>query len=237
MIASLPMYDFAGTRTANDSLWQAIRENYGHGPLSLDRSGDPHVHWQRRDLVLSQTCGWPYRKILHGKVRLVGTPDYGVPGCPPGYYRSFIVVRRDDKRSELDDFRDARLARNDHRSQSGWAAVEECIRVDRLSDIIETGSHVNAMRLVAKGGADFAAIDAVTWALLERDTDETRALRILTATSPTPGLPFITSLHEHAGRMFSAIEHAIWKMQGADRERLMLRGLVAIPAHDYLAMP
>lgn len=236
MIASLPMYDFAATRTANDRLWQAIRVNYGHGPLGLDRSGDPHIQWLRPDLVLSQTCGLPYRESLHGQVLLVGTPDYRVPGCPPGYYRSYIVVRHDDPRQHLEDFCDTLLARNDQRSQSGWAAVKTSMPVNGLRGVIDSGSHTNSMRLVAGGEADFAAIDAVTWALLERDTDETQALRILAATRPTPGLPFITSLQENAGRLFSAVEKAISEMQDADRERLMLHGLERIAPEEYLAL-
>ncbi len=93
MTASLPMYDTPTTRAANDRFWHLIRED----DTELDRVTDPHVTWMSQHLVLSQTCGLPYRRDLHGRVKLIGTPDYGVRGCPPGYYRS--VDRRATRRS------------------------------------------------------------------------------------------------------------------------------------------
>ena len=41
MIASLPMYDSASTRAANDRPWQAMRREFGLDPDTLDRKMDP----------------------------------------------------------------------------------------------------------------------------------------------------------------------------------------------------
>ena len=184
MIASLPMYDTAATRDANDRLWDAIRTYLGRGPQHLERDTDPHVQWLQPDLLLSQTCGLPYRTELLGKIRLVGTPDYGVEGCPAGYYRSCVVVRQDDPRRSLEEFNSAILARNDIRSQSGWAAIEaeaaSCPAPFTFSqNVLDTGAHAASAEAVATGKADVAAIDAVTWALLTRDTDGAKGLRVL----------------------------------------------------------
>ena len=241
MIASLPMYDRPSTRAANDRLWQAIRDIYGRGPRTLDRTRDPHETWIARDLVFSQTCGLPYRSELHRSVQLIGTPDYGVDECPPGYYRSCIVVRDDDQRDALIRYDGARLARNDTRSQSGWAALVTHLRDTatpcRFDDILDTGSHAASVQTVAEGRADIAAIDAVTWALLLRDDPVTRRLRVLARTAPTPGLPYITGPDQDVDALRRAAHEAIAALTSEDRACLLLKGLVQVPAADYLAVP
>lgn len=242
MIASLPMYDTASTAAANDRLWQAIRARIGKGPDALDRQTDPHETWRDPALILSQTCGLPYRSGLHGKVQLVGTPDYGLHGCSPGYYRSALVVRADDPRRSVTEFAGARFARNDRRSQSGWAAF-----LNHLDDlgphaelsvrVTDTGAHRASAQAVADGHADLAALDAVTWALIQRDTDLDMHLRVLDWTRPTPGLPLITSAHEDAEAMFAAVSAAISALSENDRRCLLLKGIVKIPAGNYLDVP
>lgn len=242
MNASLPMYDTPATSAANDRFWRAIRSAYGRGPEYLDRSTDPHKTWTSETLVLSQTCGLPYRSTLHSHVQLVGTPDYGLDGCPPGFYRSVVVARVDDPRTELSEFSQARLARNDIHSQSGWAAIVEHFRSRETVafapiEILDTGGHADSAHKVAAGVADFAAIDAVTWALLCRDSNETQNLKVITTTDPTPGLPFITSRLENAERIFSAISQAVSEIGAQDRKTLMIRGLIEISKERYLSVP
>ena len=122
MIAWLGMYDPPHVRTVNDQLWAGIRDAlHDHGqeaPDGLDRRDDPWSVWNDADLILAQTCGLPYRDVLHDRTQLVGTPDYGVGGCPPGYYRSRIIVRADDIR-ETAAFHSAALAYNDKANVSG----------------------------------------------------------------------------------------------------------------------
>lgn len=238
MTASLPMYDRPETATANDRFWRGIRQAYGHGPQFLDRDSDPHDTWSDPGLVFSQTCGLPYRSGLHGKVQLVGTPDYDVEGCAPGYYRSVIVVRANDPRERLDGFRSAILARNDVRSQSGWAALLAHLRAGEPSladwQITDTGSHAASALAVVEGRADLAAIDAVTWRLLLRHDPQMARLRVLEMTDPTPGLPYITGPQEDATALLLATRTAVSDMSDEDRDCLMLRGVVSIPASAYL---
>ncbi len=240
MIASLPMYDTATTRAANDRLWSAIRNRLGKGPTELDRETDAHAQWENPDLLLSQTCSLPYRTDLKGKVQLVGTPDYGVDGCPAGYYRSCIVVHRDDPRRDLELFQGAQLARNDVRSQSGWAALEQELGKRGLDfsfkrNVLDTGAHAASAKAVARREADLAALDAVTWTLLRRDDPSlTQALRVLTTTEPTPGLPLITSLSENPDEVFRAVQKAINDLTPIDRETLLLKGLTRIPEAGYV---
>jgi ABC-type phosphate/phosphonate transport system substrate-binding protein len=240
MIASLPMYDWPEIRAATDTYWQAIRRALGHGPADLSRGFDDYIaHWQRPDLLLSQTCGMPYRTRLHGHVALVGTPDYGLPGCAPGQYCSVLVVNAQDDRAQLSDFAGDIFAYNEGGSQSGWAApASHAARHGlRLTRPAATGSHRAALRAVAEGRAAMAAIDAVTWELALRHDPASVRLRVLERTAPTPGLPYITALANDPAPLAAAITAAIDSLDAETRAALMLRGVIQIPASTYLAVP
>ena len=99
MIASLPMYDRPELRAETDRYWTLIQEELAargvDAPEALLRDGALMPQWESPDLILSQTCGFPYRARLHGRVALVGTPDFGNEGCAPGYYRSVLIAPAD----------------------------------------------------------------------------------------------------------------------------------------------
>lgn len=242
MIASLPMYDRVETRAANDRFWGLIRHEMqalGVGaPPALNRPSDPWEDWRSPDLLLSQTCGMPYRTRLHGEVGLVAAPVWALP-CPPGRYYSVLVAHRDDPRSAFADFGGARLAFNDPLSQSGWAAPANQARALglRFGAAVETGAHRASARLVADRGADIAAIDAVTWAMIDRWDDFAARLKVIGHTDPTPALPYITALGQDAGAVFAALERATARLAPADRARLLLNGVTRVTAADYLAVP
>lgn len=244
MIASLGMYDFGPAQAANDRLWALIRAGLrGHGidaPEALTRGEQAYWDaWQSPDLLLSQTCGYPFRARLHDKVTYVGTPDYGVEGCAPGYYRSIFVARADDPRTTLADFDGARFAYNEPLSQSGWAAPQtHAARLGiRLPPTLQTGGHRLSARAVAEGRADLAALDAVTHALMQDYDPEADALRVVCMTDPTPGLPCITAAGRDPVPIFDALTGAITALSAQDRNSLRLKGIVRLPASVYLAVP
>jgi ABC-type phosphate/phosphonate transport system substrate-binding protein len=242
MTASLPMYDSVANRAANDQFWTLIRKSLGSGPLRLSRPDDLWSVWEHPDLLLSQTCSLPYRTRLRDKVHLVGTPDYALRGCPSGYYRSLLIVRRHDRRTVLHQFAGARFARNDALSQSGWLAAQDHLR-DMEADftfedsVLDTGSHAASAQAVLERRADIAAIDAATWAMLSRDTPTVAGLRVIARTRPTPGLPLITSATRDPAPILQAVRQALIELPAATRARLMLRDVVQIPAETYLSLP
>lgn len=243
MIASLGMYDRAETAQANDNLWALIRDRLrakGHqAPDTLTRGyGAYWTAWEAPDLVFSQTCGFPYRARLHGTVTLIGTPDYGVAGCPPGHYCSVFVARTDDDRDHLCDFSRTAFAFNEGLSQSGWAAPQNhaALHGITLPPAVRTGGHLLSAKAVADGRADIAALDAVTWAMLQRWEPLTNSLREVARTAPTPGLPYIAATGVDSGMMFTLVGAAIADLEPGDRDLLMLRGLIRIPGADYLAV-
>ncbi len=238
MIAMLGMYDMPAVRPANDRFWTLIREHLGYGPEFLTRDADVWDVWLNPDLVFAQTCGMPYRTRLHGKVQLIGTPDYGLADCPPGHYRSVIVARKDDTR-DLDQLADGTFAFNEALSQSGWSApmVHLTKHSRRPSATLETGGHALSAKAVAEQRADYASLDALTWEMLKAHSDLDAALREVALTTPTPVLPYITAKRRDTQSIARAVRTAIDDLSPADRELLHLRGLVDIPASDYLSVP
>lgn len=244
MTASLPMYDMPDCRAANDRYWGLVRDGLrtaGVAAPDMLTRGMPDfmAHWQRPDLVLSQTCGFPFRAVLQGKVTLIGTPDFGLEDCPPGYYQSVFIVRSDDAREGLMAFKDARFAYNEAMSQSGWAAPQNHAAGlgFRFQAKVQTRGHALSAQAVLDGRADIAAIDAVTWRLLQRNNAAMAGLRVAGRTEPTPGLPYIAALGAKHRVVFDAVEAAIAALAPADRGALGIKRLLYIPAPAYLAVP
>lgn len=236
MIAALPMYDRPELRAATNALWAAIRDALrGQGiapPDTLTRSDDLWAIWRDPGLVLAQTCGLPFRAALHSHVHLVATPDYGLPGCAPGYYNSVLIARGAHLPAR------PRVAVNDLLSQSGWAALQGWMTaqgIDHDAALI-TGSHAQSVQAVAGGMADLAAIDAQTWRILLRHGGADQALEIA-RTQPVPGLPLITSLANDPALIRAALTQAMGMLSPAVLTALDLRGFVRIDADAYLAIP
>ncbi|MCR9126039.1 MAG: PhnD/SsuA/transferrin family substrate-binding protein [Rhodobacteraceae bacterium] len=235
MTAFLGMYDLPGCRSANDSFWTALRAEIGEGPARLNRESDPWQIWCDPGLIFAQTCGMPYRTRLHGRVQLIATPDYGLPGCPPGHYNSVLIAGR---QAPPEAFTGGVFAYNDALSQSGWAGpmIWLSARAVRFGAHLCTGAHLASAIAVAQGRADLAGIDAMTWALI-RDRPECSGLHEIARTDPTPGLPYITGPGRDAGHIAVATARAIAALPQAVRDTLHLRGLVPIPAAAYLDIP
>ncbi len=244
MIASLAMYDFGPAEGANDRLWALIRtELRGRGvdaPEALTRGEDAYWDaWESPNLILSQTCGYPFRARLHGNVAYVGTPDYGIEGCAPGHYRSVFVARVDDPRQTLAEFDGARFAYNEPLSQSGWAAPQTHVAKlgVRLPPAVQTGGHRLSARAVVEGHADIAALDALSYAMMQSFGPEAAKLKVVGLTDTTPGLPYIAAVRHDPEKIFDAVSAAIAALDPADRATLRLKGLVRLPVADYLAVP
>lgn len=242
MIASLMMYERAQLASSHQRLWASIRHELGKrnvsSPESLSQTAEEFSVWLSPDLVLSQTCGMPYRLWLHNKVKLIGTPDYGLSDCEPGYYRSAIVVRQDDPRQALSAFKDSTFAFNQPFSQSGYVAAYWHTRKQNFwfDHKFQSGGHLASALAVTENQADIAALDAVTWRLIQQHEEFSDKLRVLEWTAPTPGLPLITSLKNNEQLIFEAVTNALAKLPQDDRNLLGIKGLANIPADDYLAV-
>jgi len=243
MIASLMMYNRPEIAPAVARYWTLLRRELAargiDAPEYLSNDAPEFDVWTAPDLVLSQTCGLPYRLWLHDRVTLIGTPDFGAPDCPPGYYNSLIVVRKDDPRETLEDFAQARFVYNQSVSQSGFGAMWN-VAQERgfwFDDTFESGAHVTSARMIAEGEADISAIDSITWRLIERYDAFSDHLKVLETTPPTPGHCYIAAPGADAGAGFDAAAAAIDALAADDRETLGLRGMLRVPTADYFAVP
>ncbi|MEH0884833.1 PhnD/SsuA/transferrin family substrate-binding protein [Enterobacter sp. UNJFSC 003] len=198
---AFPMY--AVNRNDTDALWRAVQHLLvarGVPAGELIPGGAEAAllaHWQQPDLILSQTCGYPLVTQLPN-VQVVGCFHYTSPGCEGIHYRSFLVVRDEDKHKTVADFRGRRAVCNSPDSQSGFNALRKRVAPvllnDYFSGVTFSGSHRQSLVNVKRGEGDIAAIDCVTFALLQRHEPALlKGLVAIDRTPLTPGLPLITS--------------------------------------------
>jgi ABC-type phosphate/phosphonate transport system substrate-binding protein len=237
------MYDWSPVSAANDRFWVLIRDGLRArniaAPDTLTRGPGASDHWESPELLLSQTCGMPFRTRLHTRVQLVATPDYALPDTPSGYYYSELVVRADHA-GVIADFAEKTLAFNSQDSQSGWAAPQNHLARLGLcfARTLHSGAHLESARAVVDGRADIAAIDAVTWRLLVAHAPRiAEGLRVIDHTEPTPGLPLITARHRDPAPIRHAVAAAIDALSPNDRNALGLVGLATISTTAYRAIP
>jgi ABC-type phosphate/phosphonate transport system substrate-binding protein len=243
MIANLMMYQRPQLVESHNSYWSLIRSKLDAvgipSPEHLSQDAEEFSVWKDPNLILSQTCGMPYRKWLHHQVELVGTPDFAIDGCPKGYYRSALVIRQGDQRGDINAFQDATFAYNQTFSQSGYAAPFWHLKPKGFwfKKRLHTEQHLLSAKAVADGRADIAALDAVSWRLMAQYEPFAAQLRVLEWTTPTPGLPLITARGKNADAIFTAVEGAINELQDSDRDLLGINGIVKIPKEAYLSIP
>lgn len=242
--AALPMYDPPFVRASTDALWRALAEALRargiDAPVALTRGA---TLWETSDLLLSQTCGYPFITRLRGRVRLVATPVYAAPGCDGARYRSALVVRADDKADALAAFRGRRAAFNAPDSQSGCHALRAMVAPLAhngrfFAGLVETGSHIASAHAVAEGRADLCALDCVSWALLAAEDPALAArLRILDWSATAPGLPLITAADTPDATLdqirAAVIETFCASQTEGPRAKLFLKGAEILPETAY----
>lgn len=246
-VAALPMYDLPEVAAETESLWHGISSRlHAAGvedvPDRLQRGGDPCELWRSPHLLFAQTCGFPLMHEFAGKLTLVATPCYSASGCEGPNYRSFIVVRANDPRGAFAEFRGAVAAINSEDSHSGcnilrWRMAREG-RGRFFARVERTGGHVNSLAAVQSGRADAAAIDCVTYALLQRHRASAVAgLRVLEETPLAPALPFITAAgttEQELNLLRRALADTLGDPALVDVCRaLLLRGVEEVPLAGY----
>ncbi|MGR3906611.1 PhnD/SsuA/transferrin family substrate-binding protein [Burkholderia sp. SR8] len=251
-IAALPMYNVTPRHAA---LWRALLRDAldafarAGGPAGVglldEPFGDLHTLWRRDDLLLSQTCGYPYRMLgLRDAVHLLATPVFDAPGCDGARYSSVLAVSarvHAGGATTLAACRGLRAAFNGADSHSGMNAFRHAIAPHahggRFFGSVESfGSHLNVLRALVDGDADCAAIDCVTFAYV-RDAlpDLLQDIRIIGVTSSAPGLPFVASRALPEAKV-AALQDALDRAAAADAERarvLRLKGFDRLSPADY----
>jgi ABC-type phosphate/phosphonate transport system substrate-binding protein len=243
-IASLPMYDLPELQAVTDAFWSALAARVPHAPKMLTRAANLEKIWTDPDLLLAQTCGYPLVTSLAGKVTLLATPCYDATGCEGASYRSAIITHVEEPANTLGALRGKICAINSADSNSGMNLLRAEIAPLALNHekffarIVTTGSHASSVEAVADGHADVAAIDCVTWALLQdRRPTALREIRLMGWTQSTPGLPLITSLRTSQATCRTLIDalHDVIADPGLTQIRTALRleKFVELPLGAY----
>ena len=233
MIAGLPMYDRPELFEAHNKFWQLVHEQLTGSPKILSRNISPWDLWTSPKLFLAQTCSSPYRESLNKIAIYVGTADYALPNCQPGYYNSLIISRPGYEMSEI---KTCTFGYNERISHSGWTAPMAHFRKLNVlpKSLKKTGSHRASVKSVASGKIDFAAIDAQSWRFIKKYDKFSINVRVLDHTHPTPGLPFITSQNGLKENLFIAIKKAIEVLSEKYRSILYLNGFMILEEEKYL---
>lgn len=242
------MYDFPEIRRDHDRLWQAVSTRLAAAgcarlPEFLEHEPKLPQAWLDPGLLLSQTCGYPLVTALAGRVRLLATPCYAAGGCDGPRYRSWLVARHSDGAAGLADFHGRTVVINSTDSLSGCKVLEMLVggELDAYFGAVRTsGGHANSLVMVRAGTADLAAIDCVTWALLERHRPlALEGLAIVGEGPSLPALPYITSLattDEELDALRGALQAAAGENPHGAARRLLIENFAVASLAKYQAI-
>lgn len=242
-VAALTMYvEPAEVRDAYRQLAEAVALRLG---ATLESAPEElPALWSHPELLLAQTCGYPWATRLRGQVRLVAAPRYRFEGCNEAEHCAFILVPDTLDVASLADLRGKRVALNGLDSNSGMNLLRLAVaplaeRGRFFGEVIVSESHANSLALLQQGHADVAAVDAVTYGYLQRAQPERVAgLRLLQRTRPSPALPFITAASRSDAEV-EALRGALSDSLVADptlAECLAIEGFTAVDEATYLPL-
>ncbi len=185
-------------------------------------------------------CGLPYVQWAHAVEPLAAPVLAGARyGGRPVYF-SDVVVRHDSDVETFADLRGRSWAYNEPDSQSGHGVVrfhlaqmgETCAFFGRL---VEAGWHERALRLVAEGAIDAAAIDShVLETYLRQHPQLAGRLRVIATLGPSPIQPLVADRRLPAALKAAARAAAVELAADPEAARLLHRARVErfVPVGD-----
>lgn len=148
-------------------------------------------------LFLGHTCGYPLMKHLKDQVTPFCVPVFDVPGSDGKLYSSRFIVAANSTIEALDECRGKIAAMNAADSNSGMNVLRYAIAKYNpsaafFSRVVQTGGHLHSLEAVADGTADVAAIDCVSFQLIQDHWPELiDQVRSIGFSAKTSGLPFV----------------------------------------------
>ncbi len=250
-LACLPWYDFPETRQWTNELWHGLtaflaQQGFKDLPKRLARQVNHNRVLKHPNLLLSQTCGYLVAGPARPLLQLVATPCYDAPGCEEHRYSSFIVVHRSLRAEKLADLRKQRCVANEPYSHSGMNCLRALVAPlsqdgQFFASVTLSGSHLRSLEMLARGEADVAAIDCITFELVRRYRPALlEHVRIIKGTPAAPAPPFITSIHTPEAQLKElrqALAEFLNSASHADiRRALLLKEVVHVALDDYQGM-
>jgi phosphonate transport system substrate-binding protein len=187
----LPVYRFLAAR---------IGECLGR-PVELV-VGASFDQFERGEADLGVICGLPYVWLADRRpppVEPLAAPVLAGDryGSRPVYY-SDVIVRHDSPITCLEELRGCSWAYNEPASHSGhtvtlYSLVRMGARPGFFGRVVEAGYHQRAIRLVAAGAVDAAAIDSQVLAVEVRDHPDLASLRVVGSFGPSTIQPVVAA--------------------------------------------
>ncbi len=243
---SCGMYAFTDElRTAWQTLFDKFLDNYG-SHQKLDKSIQFGAEFSLlRDplLFLGHTCGYPLMRFLRDDLIPLCVPLFDVPGRQGKYYSSHIIVPRHSDIQNLGGCRGQIAAINGRDSNSGMNVLRHAVAPlaqgqSFFSSVRETGSHYQSLVDVGNQLAQVAAIDCVSFELIQDQWPElANKVRSIGFTEQTCGLPLV--IPRDSGDDFDnivvieALNYALLELDEVYKSRLHLTGFEAVGISEY----
>ena len=213
--------------------------------------------WQQREqrldageIEIGWVCGLPYTwKAANPdiEIELLAAPVMAGEryGGKPVYF-SDVIVRAGSGFQRFADLRGARWAFNEPHSQSGYnitryhlASIGE--KEGFFGQVIEAGSHQNAIKLVLDGETDASAIDSTVLEIeYELDPSLKENLRVIEALGPSPIPPYVISTRVEAGLRARIREALLGMDKDAEGQKILAKArmlrFAAVTDADYDAI-
>ncbi len=229
--------------------WQQIYRHFGQllgGQPVIDENlvfaADESI-LRDQNLFIGHTCGYPLMTRLQDVVLPFCVPVFKVPGTADTQYSSRIIVAIDSGIQSLTDCRNRIAACNDSHSNSGMNVLRHAIAQLNpgkafFSAVVESGSHWQSLEAVAEGRADVAAIDCISFQLIEDKWPEMASrVRTLGYSVKTSGLPLVLPRPEVSRSDTSAyidkLNQALQLASVEVRQQLHLSHFATIGLADY----
>ena len=151
-------------------------------------------------------------------------------------YCSDVVVSRDSSFQSLADLRGARWAYNESSSWSGyWVVLARVGDWSYFGEVVPAGFHARALRMVASGEVDGAAIDCHVLAVELRDHPELgERLRIIESLGPAPIQPVVVRSTLNR-RLKAEVRERILALSGPPIERFYVDRFGPPPDYSRIA--
>jgi phosphonate transport system substrate-binding protein len=151
-------------------------------------------------------------------------------------YSSEVVVRRESAFHSLADLRGARWAYNEPSSWSGyWVVLERVGEWGYFGDLVQAGFHARALRMVADGVVDGAAIDCQVLAVeLRHDPELAVRLRVVETLGPAPIQPVVVRC-SLGPDLKEDLRARLCGLSGAPLERFLVERFAPPPDYSGIA--
>jgi ABC-type phosphate/phosphonate transport system substrate-binding protein len=256
MSASETPFIACGMYAFTDELQQAWRELFDRyaelsagtdASIALRFEADPAL-LQDSALVFGHTCGYPLMTRLKADFTPFCVPLFDVPGTNGRCYSSRFIVSRESDISWLEQSQGRVAAVNTPDSNSGMNVLRHAVAKLGLKDlnaagrffsrILASGGHLYSLQAVANGEADIAAIDCVSYQLIEDHWPQlVSQVQTIGYSVETCGLPFVMPNSRIAGtdcvNIVEKLNRALASCSDSVRGTLHLTGFASVHLRDY----